>query len=169
MPPTTVFLVASETASAGISGYVHRTPPKVAQSVSHIDPREREKLAALERFVRRVQVIHVKGREVPNELRSLLLSCMLSCFRVAQVGGARAWWTGRRHNREVSAAVAGEAKPVFLAGRLNSYNVMKGIRCVRPFGVGLCSDVRTDEQFDQKKLAAVMEHILADGYLPGTS
>jgi phosphoribosylanthranilate isomerase len=44
--------------------------------------------------------------------------------------------------------------PVYLAGGLNQDNVGDAIRLVGPFGVDLCSGVRTDGRLDESKLAA---------------
>lgn len=44
--------------------------------------------------------------------------------------------------------------PVFLAGGLNSDNVEEAIEKVRPFGVDVCSGVRTSGKLDSEKLRA---------------
>ncbi len=43
--------------------------------------------------------------------------------------------------------------PVFLAGGLKAGNVVEAIQKVRPFGLDLCSGVRTDGNLDEAKLA----------------
>ena len=61
--------------------------------------------------------------------------------------------TGRTHDWSVSAKfVQLSPRPVFLAGGLSPGNVKEAIRVVRPFGVDLCSGVRTDNQLDHVKL-----------------
>ena len=42
--------------------------------------------------------------------------------------------------------------PVFLAGGLRRENVADAIRQVRPFGIDLCSSLRTDGKLDEAKL-----------------
>ena len=42
--------------------------------------------------------------------------------------------------------------PVFLAGGLNPGNARQAIDEVRPFGIDLCSGVRTDGKLDRKKI-----------------
>ena len=42
--------------------------------------------------------------------------------------------------------------PVYLAGGLNSGNVVSAIKKVLPFGVDLCSGVRTEGKLDINKL-----------------
>ena len=69
---------------------------------------------------------------------------------VAELGG-----TGRAHDWGVSAAfVRASEKPVFLAGGLSAGNVAEAIGRVRPYGLDLCSGVRTDGRLDGAKLAA---------------
>ncbi len=47
--------------------------------------------------------------------------------------------------------------PIFLAGGLNSTNVTEAIAAVQPFGLHLCSGVRTDDRLDPVKLAALFD------------
>ena len=51
--------------------------------------------------------------------------------------------------------------PVWLAGGLRPDNVAEAIRAVRPFGVDLCSGVRTDGALDAGKLQAFMQAVQA--------
>ena len=63
--------------------------------------------------------------------------------------------TGRTHDWAISARlVAAVDKPVFLAGGLDAENVAEAVRQVRPYGLDLCSKVRTDDQLDAEKLQA---------------
>jgi phosphoribosylanthranilate isomerase len=56
--------------------------------------------------------------------------------------------------------------PVFLAGGLSPGNVGEAIRRVCPFGVDLCSGVRTEGRLDRAKLSAFVEAVrLADADL----
>jgi phosphoribosylanthranilate isomerase len=45
---------------------------------------------------------------------------------------------------------------VFLAGGLNPQNAAEAVRAVRPFGVDLCTGVRTGGALDRDKLGAFM-------------
>lgn len=49
--------------------------------------------------------------------------------------------------------------PVFLAGGLNAENVQKAIEEVEPYGVDVCSGVRTNGSLDEKKLAAFINNV----------
>ncbi len=46
--------------------------------------------------------------------------------------------------------------PVFLAGGLSAANAEEAIRQVRPFGLDLCSGLRTEGRLDPGKLAGFM-------------
>ncbi len=168
-PPLATFLLTAETSAAAIAEHVQRTRPTTVQIVSHIDPAESARLAALEPDVRRVQVIHVEGadaldlipRYAPHVHAFLLDSGRPNAF-VRELGG-----TGRVHDWSVSAAfVQASPHPVFLAGGLTPDNAAEAIRRVRPFGLDLCSGVRTDGKLDPIKLAAFMEPVrIADDAL----
>jgi phosphoribosylanthranilate isomerase len=156
-PPVATFLLTSETTAEAIAAHVRATNPSTVQIVSHIDPAESEKLAALEPHVRRVQVIHVEGPGALDlipayapHVHAFLLDSGRPNAAVAELGG-----TGRAHDWAVSAAfVQASERPVFLAGGLSAANVAAAIRQVRPYGLDLCSGVRTDGRLDPVKLAA---------------
>lgn len=58
--------------------------------------------------------------------------------------------------------------PVFLAGGLGPENVTEAIRTFRPFGIDLCSGVRTENRLDGAKLRAFMAAVRAAGTTVGT-
>ena len=158
-PPVATFLLTSETRADAISAHVRATRPTAVQIVSHIDPAESEKLARLVPHLRRVQVIHVEGPDALDlipayapHVHAFLLDSGRPNAAVAELGG-----TGRAHDWSVSAAfVRATDRPVFLAGGLSAANVAEAIRRVRPFGLDLCSGVRTGGRLDPGKLAAFM-------------
>ncbi|MDT8344180.1 MAG: N-(5'-phosphoribosyl)anthranilate isomerase, partial [Thermohalobaculum sp.] len=70
----------------------------------------------------------------------------------AELGG-----TGRVHDWEVSAEfVRRSPLPVFLAGGLGPANAAEAVARVRPFGLDICSGVRTAGALDADRLAAFM-------------
>ncbi|HBY01401.1 MAG TPA: hypothetical protein DEG92_02480 [Rikenellaceae bacterium] len=55
--------------------------------------------------------------------------------------------------------------PVFLAGGLNQENIRQAIEQVQPFGVDICSGVRTNRQLDPQKLVLFLSASLISNYL----
>ncbi|PHV50067.1 N-(5'-phosphoribosyl)anthranilate isomerase [Janthinobacterium sp. BJB301] len=158
-PPVATFLLTSETTAQAIAEHVRATQPSTVQIVSHIDPGEVAQLARLLPHVRRVQVIHVEGAEalalIPAyapHVHAFLLDSGRPGAQVPELGG-----TGRTHDWSVSARfVRASPRPVFLAGGLDDTNVADALRQVRPYGIDLCSRVRTDGKLDVMKLALLM-------------
>jgi phosphoribosylanthranilate isomerase len=161
-PPVATFLLTSETTADAISAHIKATNPSTVQIVSHIDPAESARLAEIEPHIRRVQVIHVEGPEALQmipvyspHVHAFLLDSGRPNAAVAELGG-----TGRAHDWEVSAAfVRASVRPAFLAGGLSAANVADAIRNVRPFGLDLCSGVRTNGHLDPAKLAAFVQAV----------
>lgn len=156
-PPISTFMLTAETTAETISNHVERTRPTAVQIVSHIDPEESAKLATLQPSVRRVQVIHVEDESALDLIsvytpyaHAFLLDSGRPSAAVPELGG-----TGRPHDWSISRAfVEASSLPVFLAGGLTPENVGQAVRTVRPFGLDLCSGVRTDDRLDPEKLNA---------------
>jgi phosphoribosylanthranilate isomerase len=49
--------------------------------------------------------------------------------------------------------------PLFLAGGLNKDNIKQALEIVQPFGIDLCSSVRTAGKLDKQKLEEFFEAI----------
>ncbi len=155
-PPTVeTFLLTSRVSGDGIADHVEYCGTTTVQIVQHVDVGEYQRLAKLIPTVRRVQVIHVEDRNALDLVslyepfvHAFLLDSGRPNAAVAELGG-----TGRAHDWGISAEiVAKTAKPVFLAGGLNPNNVQEAISMVAPFGVDLCSGVRTDNKLDPQLL-----------------
>jgi phosphoribosylanthranilate isomerase len=109
-----------------------------------------------------IQVIHVTGEESIEEAKQyaevadmILLDSGNPNLKIKELGG-----TGRVHNWELSCKiVASISKPVFLAGGLKPENIREAIETVKPYGVDLCSGVRTDGKLDLEKLRRFFEEI----------
>jgi len=112
--------------------------------------------------IKLVQVIHVQDEEslaealrIAPETDALLLDSGNQRLAVKLLGG-----TGRTHDWTVSRRIVEQAnKPVFLAGGLKPENARDAIEQVRPFGLDICSGVRTDGKLDEWKLSAFFEQI----------
>jgi phosphoribosylanthranilate isomerase len=161
-PPIATFLLTSEVTAAAIARHVERTRPSTVQIVSHISTPEAAQLAELLPGTRRVQVIHVEDERALNMIggyapyvHAYLLDSGRPNLGVPEFGG-----TGRIHDWRISAEfVRRSPHPVFLAGGLSPANVGEAIRRVRPFGVDLCSGVRTEGRLDSNKLRAFIEAV----------
>lgn len=102
-----------------------------------------------------VQVIHVGGEEslgealaVAPEVDAILLDSGNQSLPVKELGG-----TGRAHDWTISARIREQVSiPIFLAGGLRAENVREAIERVRPFGIDVCSGVRSDGKLDERKL-----------------
>ena len=109
-----------------------------------------------------VQVVHVAGSAsideacvVASQVDAILLDSGNQALDVKELGG-----TGRTHDWSISRAIREAVdKPLYLAGGLGPANVAQAIREVRPFGVDVCSGVRTDGKLDETKLAAFVRAV----------
>lgn len=109
-----------------------------------------------------VQVIHVNGPGAVDQARliephvdALLLDSGQPDASVRRLGG-----TGQTHDWAISRAIRQAVSvPVYLAGGLNAGNVGEAVRAVEPFGVDLCSGVRTRGHLDDQKLKAFVEAV----------
>ncbi|MEM8602165.1 MAG: phosphoribosylanthranilate isomerase, partial [Bacteroidota bacterium] len=111
-----------------------------------------------------VQVIHVESEvnvaeaaAVAPHVDALLLDSGRPSAATPELGG-----TGRTHDWALSRRIVETVDvPVVLAGGLRAENVGEAIRAVRPFGLDLCSGVRSDGHLDPVKLRAFFEAVRA--------
>ena len=109
-----------------------------------------------------VQVIHVTGEESINEavdvskfVNAILLDSGNQSLKIKELGG-----TGRTHDWDISKKIVKSVNvPIFLAGGLKPENIKEAVNKVRPFGVDVCSGVRTNGNLDEKKLKVFFENI----------
>jgi phosphoribosylanthranilate isomerase len=91
---------------------------------------------------------------VAPHVDALLLDSGNQSLAVKELGG-----TGRTHDWRVSRLIVeASPAPVFLAGGLRAENVAEAIETVRPFGLDVCSGVRTDGRLDASKLNRFFAH-----------
>jgi phosphoribosylanthranilate isomerase len=109
-----------------------------------------------------VQVVQVTGEEsvteaieVSSSVDAVLLDSGNQGLPVKELGG-----TGRTHDWAVSAEIVSRLSiPAYLAGGLKPENVAEAIQLVRPFGVDLCTGVRTADELDETKLVKFMDQV----------
>jgi phosphoribosylanthranilate isomerase len=125
------------------------------QLVDEMEPDAYRRLRAELPGTALVQVVHVRGPESVDEARAvaphvdaILLDSGNPAAAVKELGG-----TGRVHDWSVSAAIRQAVDvPVWLAGGLRVENVAEAVARVAPFGLDVCSGVRTDGRLDEEKL-----------------
>jgi phosphoribosylanthranilate isomerase len=104
-----------------------------------------------------VQVVHVTGAEavdeaiaIAPEVDAILLDSGNQSLPIKELGG-----TGRTHDWSLSRKIREAIGiPLYLAGGLKPENVAAAIEQVRPFGIDVCSGLRTEGRLDPQKLAA---------------
>jgi len=161
-PGVATFLLTSRSDADGILAQLRRTRAGVVQLVDAVP---RDVYAALREgapSVRLVQVIHVRDDDAVREameaaphVDALLLDSGNPTLAVKELGG-----TGRVHDWKVSRTIRDASPvPVWLAGGLRADNVVEAIAAVEPFGLDVCSGVRTGGRLDPAKLEAYLDAI----------
>ena len=157
-PPLATFLLSSLTEAQELIEQSTRCGCNTLQIVRHVGPTVHLAIASAVPALRRVQVIHVEDASalelIPRYARHVH-AFLLDSGRPA-VAGERAeelGGTGRTHDWQISAEfVRRSPVPVFLAGGLTPDNVTEAVQTVRPYGLDLCSGVRSDGNLDRGKL-----------------
>ncbi|MAI89322.1 phosphoribosylanthranilate isomerase [Ponticaulis sp.] len=161
-PGVSCFLLTSETSASGVAEHLLRTGASTVQLVQHISLAETLSLDRVLLSTRRVQVIHMEDEgalelisKYEDHVHAFLLDSGRPSAETPELGG-----TGRTHDWDLSRRfVESTKKPVFLAGGLIPENVGEAIARVKPYGVDVCSGVRSNGHLDPKKLDAFMTAI----------
>lgn len=159
-PPVARFLLTSRREPDAIVAHVAASRVDTVQLVCDDLPTTvYATLRASLPHVRIVQVLHVedervlqRASDVAAHVDAILLDSGRPSAAVPELGG-----TGRVHDWQLSRRVVERAAcPVFLAGGLSPNNVRRAIDEVGPYGLDICSGVRTDGKLDERKLAALI-------------
>ncbi len=161
-PPIASFLLTSEQSAAGIIAHVKRVHTNTVQIVDELVEGTYHEIRNELPHLKIVQVIHVTGREsieqalqVHEQVDAILLDSGNPKASLKTLGG-----TGNTHNWEISRELVGKVSvPVFLAGGLTASNVAEAIATVQPFGVDVCSGVRTNGNLDIQKVQAFINTV----------
>ena len=154
-PPVATFLLTCKQDAASIIAQQQRCRVNTIQLCDRVPVHTYNELRRAMPGVALVQVVHVTGSEslleavsASRQVDALLLDSGNQTLAVKELGG-----TGRTHDWRVSRAIVEAVDvPVFLAGGLNPSNVAEAIEQVHPFGLDVCSGVRTDGKLDAEKL-----------------
>lgn len=161
-PPIASFLLTSEQASEEIIYHVKRVGTNTVQIVDELTTGTYDDIKTALPHLKIVQVIHVSDEKSIEEavrlepsVDALLLDSGNPKASIKTLGG-----TGNVHDWEISREIVKAVKiPVFLAGGLHANNVRQAIETVKPFGVDICSGVRTEGRIDPAKLGAFIKAV----------
>jgi phosphoribosylanthranilate isomerase len=156
-PGVASFLLTSRQSAPAIAEQQRRLRVNTIQICDHLTDGSYADLRTAMPGIALVQVVHVTGEEsigeaaaVAPDVDAILLDSGNQKLVIKELGG-----TGRRHDWQISRRIVENvAVPVFLAGGLRPDNVAEAIATVRPFGVDICTGVRTDDRLDERKLTA---------------
>jgi len=154
-PSIGTFLLTCLQDAAQIIAQQRRCRTNTLQLCDSLEADEYAKLRDVLPGISIVQVIHVLGEtsireavDVAPHVDAILLDSGNPTLKIKELGG-----TGRRHDWNISRRIVQSVGvPIFLAGGLTPDNVAEAIETVQPFGVDLCSGVRTDATLDRSKL-----------------
>ncbi len=156
VPPTiSTFLLTSETRAQDVITHYRRVNTTTIQIVDSLEQRYYQLIRDELPHVKLVQVIHVVDKssvkeavEISPFVDAILLDSGNTNLSIKELGG-----TGRTHDWTLSREIRRSIPiPLFLAGGINKDNVRQAIDFVQPFGIDLCSSVRTNGKLDEKKL-----------------
>jgi phosphoribosylanthranilate isomerase len=154
-PAIGTFLLTSRQGVADIIEQQRRCRTNTIQLCDHLTGGTHRDLKKALPGISVVQVVHVTGPESVDEavqvapyVDAILLDSGNQKLAVKELGG-----TGRTHDWALSRAIRERIGiPIFLAGGLTAANVSRAIKDVGPFGLDLCSGVRTGGKLDAHKL-----------------
>ena len=154
-PPVGTFLLTSETSAEEIINHHFKTQTNTIQLVDELKVGSYLEIKKIIPSVKLVQVVHIineasvdEALKLAEQVDALLLDSGNPALDIKVLGG-----TGKVHNWSISRKIVEQSPvPVFLAGGLHAGNVQEAIDKVQPFGLDLCSGVRTNKALDPVKL-----------------
>jgi phosphoribosylanthranilate isomerase len=163
IPPIDSFLLTSETTAEAIIAHHNKVNTTTIQMVDALSGREYHKIREAIPHVKLVQVIHVldekavqEAIEISEWVDAILLDSGNPNLSTKVLGG-----TGKTHNWDLSKKIRENISiPTYLAGGINKDNIRMAIDHVQPYGIDLCSSVRTNGQLDERKLEELFKALL---------
>jgi phosphoribosylanthranilate isomerase len=100
-----------------------------------------------------------EAASVAPHVDAVLLDSGNPALKVKELGG-----TGRTHDWSLSRRIRDAIdKPLYLAGGLKPANVREAVERVGPFGLDVCSGVRTDGRLNEDKLGQFVRAATSQG------
>ena len=161
-PGVASFLLTSQQSVLSIIDQQRRLRVNTIQICDHLVEGTYQNLRDALPGVGLVQVIHVTGKASIDEavavaphVDAILLDSGNQNLAVKELGG-----TGKRHDWQISRRIReAVGVPIYLAGGLRPDNLAEAISVVQPFGVDVCTGVRTNGQLDVDRLSAFFEAV----------
>lgn len=161
-PGVSSFLLTCKEDAAAIINQQRRLRVNTIQLCDRLPRGSHQQLREALPGVSLVQVVHVTGPEAVDEaiaiaphVDAVLLDSGNQSLKIKELGG-----TGRTHDWSLSRKIREAIDvPLFLAGGLNPANVAAAIREVQPFGIDVCSGLRTEGRLDPEKLSSFFTRI----------
>ena len=161
-PGISTFLLTSKQDVNKIIEQQHRCKTNTIQICDRIEKGTYKDLKDALPGIKIVQVIHVTGEEsvdeaveVSKHVDAILLDSGNQNLKIKELGG-----TGRVHDWSISKKIRESIDvPLFLAGGLKPENVQDAINHVQPYGVDICSGVRTNGNLDEAKLKLFFDKV----------
>jgi phosphoribosylanthranilate isomerase len=160
--PIGTFLLTSETSARSIIDHYKKVQTTTIQLVDELTSGTYSEIRSALPHIKIVQVIHVideasidEALRIAEHVDCLLLDSGNPNLAVKELGG-----TGRVHNWKLSRKIREQSPvPLFLAGGLSPENVQRAIEEVEPFGLDLCSGVRSNGKLNADKLERFFEAV----------
>ena len=149
------FLLTSKQDTKSIIDQIKRCKTNTVQIVDEIVKGKYSDIREALPNIKIVQVLHVRdeksinnAQELEQQVDAILLDSGNQKLEVKELGG-----TGKTHDWSISKKIVEAVNiPVYLAGGIKAENVKEAVETVNPYGVDLCSSVRTDSKLDLDKL-----------------
>jgi phosphoribosylanthranilate isomerase len=161
-PPIATFLLTSSQDAQEIIQQLRRCRTNTVQICDRLELGSYQDIRDALPGVSIVQVIHVtteasleEAISVTPYVDAILLDSGNQSLVVKELGG-----TGRLHDWKLSAKIREQIDvPIFLAGGLKPENVAIAVKQVAPFGLDLCSAVRSNGELDENKLKLFFQQL----------
>ena len=155
-------LLTSRTDAESIIEHHKETITSHIQIVDYIDVKNYQKIRKSLPDIKLIQVVHVEDESsyslamnFSSYVDFILLDSGKPSAKKRTLGG-----TGDTHNWNISKKIVRDCSiPVYLAGGINHSNVVEAIQKVKPYGIDLCTGLRTNNKLDKNKLNVFMEAI----------
>lgn len=161
-PPIASFLLTSETSTNSIIKHHEEVHTPVIQLVGDVPTTAYKNIRKQLPGVKLVQVLYVedetavdRAMEIAPHTDALLLDCGDPDTEGKILGRKE-----NPHNWEIARTIVQESTvPVFLSGELNTHNISQAIDVVQPYGIDVCTGVRSGDELDKQKLYALMQTV----------